>query len=87
MFSIVTVASSTKIPTANAKPPNVIKLIVSPIADSIKIADKTDNGIETAMITVLRQLPKKSKIIAAVKQAAIKASRKTPSMADLTNKD
>ena len=33
MFSIVTVASSTRMPTASAKPPKVITLIVSPSAE------------------------------------------------------
>ena len=43
--------------------------------------------METAMISVLRQLPKKSKIMRAVRQAAIRASRITPLTAALTKTD
>ena len=87
IFSISTVASSTKIPTASAKPPIVIKLMVSPIKYKTINEHIIDNGIDTAIIQVLRQLPKNSKIMAAVKPAAIKASCKTLAIAALTNKD
>jgi len=46
MFSIVTVASSTRIPTANANPPRVIMLIVSCRKLSTRIELRIDNGIE-----------------------------------------
>ena len=36
------------------------------------------SGIEMAMIRVLRQLPRNSRIMAAVRQAAVSASRMTP---------
>ena len=39
---------------------------------------RIDSGIETAMMSVLRQLPRKSRIISAVRPAAISASRITP---------
>jgi hypothetical protein len=39
---------------------------------------KMDSGMETAMIKVLRQLPRKSRIINPVRQAAMTASRMTP---------
>src|SRR4051812_24312053 len=52
MFSMVTVASSTRMPTASARPPRVMMLSVSPIADSITIAPSTESGIETAMMMV-----------------------------------
>ena len=87
MFSIVTVASSTRIPTAKARPPRVIRLMVSPSANMIRMEDSTDNGIDTAMITVLRQLPRNNKIIKAVKAAAMRASCITPLMAALTKRD
>ncbi len=41
---------------------------------------RIDSGMETAMITVLFQFPRKSRIMAAVRQAAIIASRMTPCM-------
>ena len=40
MFSISTVASSTRMPTASARPPSVMMLIVSPSALSTMIDDK-----------------------------------------------
>src|SRR4030081_761974 len=58
MFSIVTVASSTRMPTASASPPSVMMLSVSPSAASIAIEPSTDSGIEIAMMTVERQLPR-----------------------------
>ena len=39
------------------------------------------------MISVLRQLPRKSRIISAVRQAAMTASRSTPSIDARTNTD
>src|SRR5665213_2869061 len=51
------------------------------------IEDIMDNGIDTAMMQVLRQLPRNSKISAAVRQAAINASRTTPLMAARTKPD
>ena len=87
MFSIVTVASSTRMPTARASPPSVMMLIVCPNRLSIITDVRMDNGIETAMIRVLRQLPRKSRIIKAVKQAAMMASRMTPLTAALTKID
>ena len=66
MFSIVTVASSTRIPTASARPPSVMMLIVSPSALSTMSDVRIDSGIEIAMMRVLRQLPRNSRIISAV---------------------
>src|SRR3954451_20490119 len=87
MFSIVTVASSTRMPTASAKPPSVMILSVSPIADSMMIAPSTDSGIEMAMMTVERQLPRNSRIITLVRSAAMTPSTATPSIAPRTNTD
>ena len=87
MFSISTVASSTRIPTASARPPRVMMLIVSPRAASISSEQMMDNGIDTAMISVERQLPRKIRIIAAVRQAAMIASRTTPLIAARTKID
>ena len=52
MFSIVTVASSTRMPTASASPPSVMMLSVSPSAASAMIEPRIDSGIEIAMINV-----------------------------------
>ena len=65
MFSISTVASSTRMPTASARPPRVMMLMVSPSALSTMIEVRIDSGIETAMISVLRQLPRKTRIMSA----------------------
>ncbi len=87
MFSIVTVASSTRMPTASARPPSVMMLSVSPIADSMMMAPSTASGIETAMMTVERQLPRNSRIITLVSSAAMTPSKATPVMAPRTNSD
>src|ERR1700676_5212895 len=54
MLSIVTVASSTSMPTASASPPKVMMLSVSPIADSAAIAPRMASGIEVETIRVER---------------------------------
>jgi hypothetical protein len=87
MLSIVTVASSTSMPTASARPPKVMMLSVSPIADSAPIAPNIDNGIEVVTIRVERQLPRKSRIMRLVSAAAITPSRITPWMEARTNTD
>ena len=87
MFSMVTVASSTRMPTASASPPSVMMLSVSPSADSAAIELRMASGIDTAMITVERQLPRNSRIIRLVSTAAITASRATPLTAAFTNSD
>ena len=87
MFSMVTVASSTRMPTASANPPSVMMLMVSPSALSTQIELRIESGMETAMISVLRQLPKKEQDHEAVRQAAMIASRITPLIAARTNSD
>jgi hypothetical protein len=87
MLSIVTVASSTRMPTASASPPNVITLSVCPKAASAAIAASTASGIDTAMITVERHDPRNSRIIRLVSAAAIAPSRTTPDTAAFTKID
>ena len=53
-------------------------LMVSPRALRQMIEVRIESGIETAMITVLRQLPRKIRIINPVRHAAMMASRSTP---------
>jgi hypothetical protein len=87
MFSMVTIAWSTRIPTESARPPSVIRFSVSPIAFSIRIEARMESGMVSAMISVLRQLPRKSSTISAVRIAARAASSTTPLIAALTNTD
>jgi hypothetical protein len=87
MFSIATVASSTRIPTASANPPRVMMLMVSPIADRQMIEASTDSGIEMVMMSVLRQELRNSRIISPVSAAAMMPSRTTPLTAARTNSD
>ena len=62
-------------------------LIVSPSALRHKTLTRIDNGIDVAIITVLFQFPKNNKIMNAVRQAAISASRSTPKIDALTKSD
>ena len=62
-------------------------LIVSPSALSTQIEVRIESGMEMAMISVLRQLPRNSRIITAVRQAAMMASRTTPLTAARTKMD
>src|SRR5258706_3887696 len=55
-FSISTVASSTRIPTASAIPPRVITFSVSPSAARAMIETRMESGMEMITIKVLRQL-------------------------------
>ena len=48
---------------------------------------RIESGMETAMMIVERQLPRKIRIIVAVRQAAMMASRTTPLMALRTKID
>ena len=77
MFSMVTVASSTRMPTASARPPSVMTLIVSPARRAAVIEARIASGIEIVMISVERQLPRKSRIISPVSAAAMTPSRIT----------
>ena len=62
-------------------------LMVSPKKLRTMIEVKIDSGMEMAMISVLRQLPRKIKIIKPVRQAAMTASRITPLTAARTKID
>ena len=87
MFSIVTVESSTRMPTASARPPSVIVLSVSPRKYSTTSDDRIASGIEIMTTTVDRHEPRNSRIISAVSPAAIAPSRSTPSTDCFTNTD
>jgi hypothetical protein len=60
---------------------------VSPSADRQQIDARIDSGIEIVMISVLRQLPRNSRMSRPVSAPAITASRTTPAMAPRTNTD
>ena len=53
-------------------------LSVSPSRYNATSDDRIDSGMEMATINVLRQLPRNSKIMAAVNNPAIKPSIRTP---------
>ena len=59
VFSISTVASSTRMPTASAKPPSVITLIVWPSRLRMDSEVRMESGIEIQTIKVLRQTSQK----------------------------
>ena len=57
VFSISTVASSTRMPTASAMPPRVMTLMVWPSRFRMTMEVRIESGIEMQTISVLRQLP------------------------------
>src|SRR3569832_1764155 len=85
MFSISTVASSTRMPTASASPPRVMMLMVSPRAASANNDDKIDSGIETAMRAGRRRRPGGGGGGAAGGRAAGGAARAAPAGAGRAN--
>ena len=74
-------------PTASASPPSVITFSVCPSAARQMIEQRIESGIEVAMMSVLLQLPRKRRIINAVRHAAISASRITPEIEARTKSD
>src|SRR6202051_2588347 len=87
VFSIVTVESSTNMPTASASPPSVMVLSVSPRKYSTTSDDRIASGIEIITTSVDRQEPRKIRIISAVRPAAMAPSRSTPVTELVTNTD
>jgi hypothetical protein len=67
--------------------PSVIRLSVSPESERPITAPRIASGIDTAMITVERHEPRKSRIIRLVSTAAIAPSLITPDTASFTNSD
>ena len=87
VFSISTVASSTRMPTASASPPSVITLIVSPSAVRMTSEVAIESGIDVQTISVDRHDPRNSRIISPVSAAAMRASRTTSEMESRTKID
>jgi len=85
LFSISTVASSTRMPTARAMPPSVITFSDWCRILSMMIDVRIDSGIDVITMTVLRHDPRNSRIITAVRPAAMAPSRRTPVIAARTN--
>ena len=84
MASIATVASSTRMPTAKASPPKVMRLMVCPQSQRPSTARSSASGMLTTTTSVLRASRRKTKTIRPVSTAPSKASRKRSSMARLT---
>ena len=78
MFSIATVASSTRMPTASARPPSVMMLIVCPAAHSATTAESSANGIVVTTISALRQSRRNSSTIRPVSSAPSSPSLTSP---------
>jgi hypothetical protein len=87
MFSTSTVASSTSMPTASARPPRVIRFRVCPVRNSPTTPDRMATGMEVQTMTIERQLPRKNRIISETSPAAMPASRSTLLMAARTKTD
>ena len=81
VFSMVTVELSTRMPTASARPPRVMVLMVWPSAESTAIEVRIESGIDTMTTRVERHEPRNIRIISAVSAAAIAPSCSTLSMA------
>ena len=77
MFSIATVASSTRMPTASARPPSVMTLMVWPAPHSAITAASSANGIVTTTMPALRQSRRNTSTISPVSSAPSAASRST----------
>ena len=84
VFSIVTVASSTRMPIASAMPPSDMMLIVLPVIHSPTNDPSSASGmLDTTTITLLRS-PRNSRIMSPVKPAPIRPSVATLSTAATT---
>ncbi len=62
-------ASSTSGPMANARPPSVMALMVLPVTYRPMMAPRMASGIDMLAITVMRQLPRKMRIMTDTRQA------------------
>ncbi len=84
MFSISTVASSTRMPTASASPPRVIKLMVCPLSQSATMAAISARGIFRRTTIALRQSRKNTNTIRPTSTAPDAPSPTTPQIARVT---
>ncbi len=84
MFSTSTVDSSTRMPTAKANPPRVMRLIVWPVSHSATTLPKSAKGILSTTTITLRQSRKNKNTIRPVRNAPSRPSLTTPHMARVT---
>ena len=84
VFSIVTTASSTRMPMASAKPPSDMMLSVFPVSHKATRAKVKEQGMLTSTTTTLRTSARNNKIIKPVSPAPIAASVATLQMAART---
>ena len=87
MFSISTVASSTSTPTASARPPSVMMLIVCPVAHSNTTAASSANGMFSTTISALRQSRRNNSTIRPVSSAPSSPSVTRPRIEFVTYGD
>ena len=84
VFSIVTTASSTRIPMASANPPRDMMLSVLPVSHRATRAKVKEQGMLTSTTATLRTSPRNNKIISPVSPAPIRPSVATLLMAART---
>ena len=84
MFSIETVASSTRMPTAKARPPSVIMFTVCPVIHRTSTAVINERGMLISTMKALRQSRRNSRIIKPVSRAPNAPSRVKPPIARVT---
>ncbi len=87
MFSTSTVASSTSMPMARARPPSVMMLSVWPERKRPATPTRMASGMDATTMTMLRTEPRKTRIISETRIELISASRSTFAMAARTNTD
>ncbi len=78
IFSTATVASSTRIPTASANPPSVIRLSVWPVSHNATKAAKSAKGMFNTTTITLRQSRRNKSTINPVRMAPSAPSLATP---------
>ena len=87
MFSMTTVDSSTRIPTASANPPSVMMLMVCPAPHRATTAVSNAKGMVITTISALRQSRRNSRTMRPVSTAPSKPSRTTDSKEFRTYED
>ena len=84
MFSMQTVASSTRIPTASASPPRVMMFTVCLLIHSASSAAMSERGMLMTTMKALRQSRRNSRIIKPVSSAPSAPSIVRPAIARVT---
>ena len=84
MFSMETVASSTRMPTARARPPKVMMLTVCLVIHSASTAHINERGMLITTMKALRQSRRNRRIIRPVSSAPRAPSSVRPPIARVT---